>query len=263
MGGRCYDQVCAAWVCKSVAWAAWSASAFHGNATTVYLVETSMFYTAGSGDDSVGSGQMRFEKRHENSAVGLAWRGLALAVLACSIGQMVALMPSAYADDHKLWAALKQGEAFAIMRHALAPGVGDPDNFSVEECATQRNLSADGRAQARTTGEKFRRNGIKTARVYSSAWCRCKDTAVLLGLGKVEVLNKLNSFFQDYGQRAPQTTALKEWLENAPLQPPLVPVTHQVNISALTGLPTRSGEVMVVARLDGSKRLEVVGLIGE
>ncbi|MGW8207288.1 MAG: histidine phosphatase family protein [Hyphomicrobiaceae bacterium] len=176
-----------------------------------------MFYTAGSGDDSVGSGQMRFEKRHENSAVGLAWRGLALAVLACSIGEMVALVPSAYADDHKLWAALKQGEAFAIMRHALAPGVGDPDNFSVEDCATQRNLSADGRAQARVTGERFRRNGVKTARDYSSAWCRCKDTAALLGLGKVEVLDKLNSFFQDYGQRAPQTAAFERVAEECAL----------------------------------------------
>lgn len=191
------------------------------------------------------------------TAAGVFVVCLMLAFAAASVSAQ-----STRSGEAALWAALKAGEAFAIMRHALAPGVGDPDDFSVDDCATQRNLSADGRAQARAIGERFGRNGIDQARVYSSAWCRCKDTATLLGLGKVEVLEPLNSFFQDYDRRAPQTNDLKAWLATAPLSPPLVLVTHQVNISALTGRPTRSGEVLVVKRYDGG-RFEVLGSLAD
>lgn len=164
-------------------------------------------------------------------------------------------VPAIAADTSKdqLWAALASGRAFAIMRHALAPGTGDPAGFDVNVCSTQRNLSGEGRAQARRTGDRFRSNGIDAASVYSSAWCRCTETAELLKLGPVRVLPSLNSFFQQRSQRQPQTGELKAWLQAQPLDKPLVLVTHQVNITALTGVFPSSGEIVVMRRqTDGS-----------
>jgi len=150
------------------------------------------------------------------------------------------------AGEAELWAALKSGRAFAMMRHALAPGTGDPANFDVNDCKTQRNLSDVGRDQARKIGARFRANGIASARVVSSAWCRCQETARLLGLGAVATLPSLNSFFETMGRRGAQTEELKTWLAKQPLSPPLVLVTHQVNISALARQFTSSGETVVI-----------------
>ena len=86
-------------------------------------------------------------------------------------------------DEAGLWAALRDGGHVALIRHALAPGTGDPAGFRVDDCATQRNLSPAGRAQARAIGERFRANGIDTAALFSSQWCRCLDTARELALG--------------------------------------------------------------------------------
>lgn len=179
--------------------------------------------------------------------------------LACAVMLvMLGARAAGAADEAALWAALKRGEAFAMMRHALAPGFGDPDHFRLDDCATQRNLSDEGRAQARALGDRFRAQGIATARVMSSAWCRCRETAELLGLGRVETLSQLNSFFQEHERRKPQTEILRAWLASTPLTPPLVLVTHQVNISALAGQGTQSAEVVVIARKpDGS--LDVLG----
>jgi len=150
-------------------------------------------------------------------------------------------------ESAELWRALHAGEAFAIMRHAIAPGIGDPANFDVGDCTTQRILSQQGRQQAAEIGALFRDNGIKTARVMSSEWCRCLDTAEQLDLGPVERLPELNSFFENMAQRESQTAALKSWLRpNRAGKPALVLVTHQVNISALTGRFARSGEIIVV-----------------
>ena len=88
-------------------------------------------------------------------------------------------------DEAALWAALRAGGHVALIRHALAPGTGDPAGFRVDDCATQRNLSPTGRAQARAIGERFRANGIDTAAVLSSQWCRCLDTARELALGEI------------------------------------------------------------------------------
>jgi phosphohistidine phosphatase SixA len=169
---------------------------------------------------------------------------------------LLAAAPRAQADE-ALWAALREGRAFAMMRHALAPVTGDPANFDVNDCATQRNLNDVGREQARRTGDAFRDNSILLADVKTSAWCRCRDTASLLNLGTPEILQPLNSFFQNRGQRDPQTEALKQWLGEWAGSKPLVLVTHQVNISALTGEFARSGEIVVVDRnvSDGVKVL--------
>ena len=103
------------------------------------------------------------------------------------------------AGEAALLAALREGRAVALMRHATAPGTGDPAGFALGDCTTQRNLSAAGREQARATGARLRAAGIAMARIYSSQWCRCLETARLLGLGEVTELPALNSFF---GERA-------------------------------------------------------------
>lgn len=163
-------------------------------------------------------------------------------------------------DEAAVWAALRQGDAAGLMRHALAPGVGDPAGFQIDECATQRNLSDEGRAQARAIGERFRTNGVDRAEVRSSQWCRCLETAELLQLGPVVPMPALNSFFRDRSSRPEQTRAVRQALLDWPGDRPLVLVTHQVNISALTGRGATSGEIVAVAP-GGRDQIRVVGSI--
>ena len=180
---------------------------------------------------------------------------LLVLVMACTGSPAIAVEPE---QPSNLWAALKTGTAFAIMRHALAPGVGDPANLNVADCSTQRNLSGDGRRQAIEIGKRFRKSGIANAEVYTSAWCRCRDTAELLKLGKVRHLGAIGSFFREPEQAEAQTDALKSWLSAYRSNAPLILVTHYVNIAALTGVYPRSGEIVVVQRLSGG-RLKVMG----
>ncbi|MFT5488795.1 MAG: phosphohistidine phosphatase SixA [Paracoccaceae bacterium] len=172
--------------------------------------------------------------------------------------------PASAQNDAALWDTIRTGSAFAIMRHALAPGTGDPQSVVIGDCTTQRNLSENGRAQARKIGSGFRTNGITAARVLTSAWCRCAETAKLLSLGKVERLAPLNSFFVTRSREPAQTAALKAWiLQDKPARTsrrPLVLVTHQVNITALTGVYPRSGEI-VVARYAEDGKVAVLGTL--
>ena len=164
----------------------------------------------------------------------------------------------------ELWALLKSGGTVALIRHARAPGFGDPPGFRLDDCATQRNLSDDGRGQARRIGQAFRDNGVAVDRVVSSEWCRCLETAELLGLGPVERFAALNSFFQRPERRDPQLAELLPWLGDVRPRGALVVVTHQVVISALTGTGTRSGEIVVVRPRDGvagEGAIEVLGSI--
>jgi len=169
------------------------------------------------------------------------------------------LTQPAMADDSALWAALRSGDGIALMRHAQAPGTGDPAGFRLGDCATQRNLSAQGRRQARDIGELFRKNGVATANVYSSQWCRCLDTASGLALGPVVPQPALNSFFDDAGRDPEQTEALRQLIRQRPPGTPMVMVTHQVNITALTNVYPGSGEIIVVRPDQG--RLTVLGRI--
>tara|TARA_R100001369_G_scaffold18318_1_gene33806 strand:- start:112 stop:648 length:537 start_codon:yes stop_codon:yes gene_type:complete len=141
------------------------------------------------------------------------------------------------------WDALRAPDAIAIMRHALAPGVGDPQNHTIDDCTTQRNLSAKGRTQAKRTGDALRANGVTFETVYTSQWCRTRDTATLLGFAAPVDAPSLNSFFGTPGQRSRQTADLRRLLEQT--DGPRMLVTHQVNISALTGTTTRSSEIIV------------------
>lgn len=154
---------------------------------------------------------------------------------------------TAQADDNPaFWKALQQGGHVLLLRHALAPGTGDPADFSVDDCATQRNLNETGRQQARDIGALLRDAGIESAQVYSSQWCRCMDTAELLGVGQVQALPVLNSFFRNPERADPQTRALEAWIREQPLERPTVLVTHQVNITALTGIYPSSGELVLI-----------------
>lgn len=120
-----------------------------------------------------------------------------------------------------------------ILRHANAPGFADPPQFALGDCATQRNLDAAGRAQALRLGERLRAAGIVRARVLSSQWCRCLETARLLDLGPVEALPALNSFFQRPELRAPTLSALGQFLATLPTEgEPVILVTHQVVVDA-------------------------------
>lgn len=192
--------------------------------------------------------------RNLRSFVGCSGAALFFASLTFS----VLAFPAHAQGRDALWTALRDGSAFALMRHARAPGTGDPPEFDLNDCATQRNLSEDGRRQAAAIGETFRVNGIVRARVFTSAWCRCRDTALLLNLGPVETLPALNSFFAARERKDTQTEAVKAWIAAASYDAPLILVTHQVNITALTGVYPGSGEV-VVARLSPDGDITVLG----
>ncbi len=186
-----------------------------------------------------------------------------LAAALCLVATLAAGADAARASEESagLWARLSDGSHFALMRHALAPGTGDPADFALGDCSTQRNLDGAGRAQAERTGAAFRANGIERAEVRTSQWCRCRETAELLALGPVEALPSLNSFFRERARREPQTEATLAFLRQRTADAPLVLVTHQVNITALTDIFPRSGEI-IVARLAGDGRLEVAGRLG-
>lgn len=141
------------------------------------------------------------------------------------------------------WRLLREGGCVVLMRHAQTdPGLGDPPGFTLGQCRTQRNLSADGRTQARRVGEAFRRQDIAIASVRSSAWCRCVDTAQL-AFGRHALWPALNSFFQGQGDGDAQTREVLQTV--AALRAPVnwVLVTHQVNITALTGEFPAMGEL--------------------
>ncbi len=163
-------------------------------------------------------------------------------------------------DAEVLWGLLQApGDALyaVLLRHALAPGVGDPANFTLGDCSTQRNLSAEGRAQARQIGEGFRQRNVVVGELLSSQWCRCRETAELMSIGEVKPFPLLNSFFRERSKAGSQTAGVKQYLLSRYDDPGVVVmVTHQVNITALTGIVPRSGEA-VVLKLDSSGMVKV------
>jgi phosphohistidine phosphatase SixA len=151
------------------------------------------------------------------------------------------------------WDLLREGGLVVLIRHAAAPGFGDPPNFRLGDCTTQRNLSEEGRLQAQAMGEAFRRRKVPIEKVYSSQWCRCKDTAQL-AFGAFQEHPALNSFFEQPRLKDPQTEALRAFLmQLRPQRGNLVLVTHQVNITALTGVVPQPGEMVVVALEDDGR----------
>lgn len=158
------------------------------------------------------------------------------------------------------WANLRTPDHFALIRHALAPGTYDPSGFRIDDCTTQRNLSAEGRAQAVRIGELFRANGITAVRLYASQWCRCLETATLMKLGDASPQPLLNSFAQNRDRAVQQTAALRPWIAQLDLTGPTVMVTHQVVITALSEVFPGNGEIVVMRREAGGS-LTVTGRI--
>ena len=149
---------------------------------------------------------------------------------------------------------LQDGTHVLLMRHADAPGYGDPKNYQISQCSTQRNLGDLGRKQAKAIGDWLSKQGIQQAKVYSSPWCRCVDTATLLNKGEVKKELALGSFFDDMSQAKKQTEELTKFIAVERKQSPNVPiimVTHHVNIQSYVGEVVNSGD-MVLVKVDSA-----------
>lgn len=171
---------------------------------------------------------------------------------------------SAHARELAIWDQLKGSNPkgyVLVMRHALAPGVGDPENFKVNDCSTQRNLNDEGRQDARDVGQWIVRQEVKILRVESSRWCRAKETAQLLNIGKVRLNKNLDSLFEDESDWAthPQTMNIKKRiLDHRNKRGLLVFVGHFVNFQAAAGVSLDSGEGALV-RANAQGEIKVMG----
>ena len=151
----------------------------------------------------------------------------------------------ALADDTELLRNLRDGGYVLVIRHATSPGSGEPANFKLDDCATQRNLSDGGRAQARRIGETLRAYDVPIGRVLSSRWCRALETA-RLAFGRVEGEPMLDQFY-DAAVRDERTQAVRAIIADAPQAGAnLVLMTHQPNVTALTNLSVEEGEIVIM-----------------
>jgi phosphohistidine phosphatase SixA len=169
------------------------------------------------------------------------------AILALIMGAIFMAPYVARADDAQALKALRDGQAVLMMRHALAPGTGDPSNFDVDDCSTQRNLNDTGREQARAWKPFLASHGINQARVFSSQWCRCMDTATEMDVGEVTEWRSLNSFFRNRSKGPAQTRETIEQVNGLEEGAPAVLVSHQVNVTALSGVFPSSNEGVILA----------------
>ena len=182
-------------------------------------------------------------------------RAFLLGVLAAPLARARA------ADDGRAWAPLREGGHVILLRHAsTVAGVGDPPVFRLGDCSTQRNLSEAGREQARRLGARIRAERVPVAKVYTSPWCRCRETA-RLAFGEAEDWEPLSSFFDAPHREAAATESVLKRISGYSRRRPggnVVMVTHNVNIAALTKLSVGPSE-MVAVRPDGCCGLKVVG----
>lgn len=147
--------------------------------------------------------------------------------------------------DEAVWQALRTPGVVVLLRHSTAPGTFDPPDARLDDCATQRNLDAKGRAQAQRIGEAFRQRGIAVDMVLSSPRCRCLDTA-RLAFGKVEAWEPLHGAPKDSEDRNRQLADIRQRIEGHRTGPPLVLVTHGSVITGVTGRHLRMGEFLVL-----------------
>ena len=154
---------------------------------------------------------------------------------------------------------LKAGKKIVFIRHALAPGGGDPENFDLKKCKTQRNLNIEGISQSKNLGNFFEKNKIEIDKVLSSEWCRCKDTAKF-AFKNYETFDGLNSFFSDKFRKnkKQQITKLLDYLENWNESGNLILITHFVVILEIMDKSASSGEIIVA-----DKNLNYIGSISE
>ena len=149
---------------------------------------------------------------------------------------------------------LKKENNIIFIRHAIAPGNGDPSNFDISDCSTQRNLSKDGELQALKIGKFFKENNIKLTKVLSSEWCRCKDTAKI-AFGNYETKNFLNSFYDErfLENKDKQILDFQKFIRNWNKAGNLVLVTHYIVISEILDSATSSGDILIT-----NKNLEIL-----
>jgi len=144
---------------------------------------------------------------------------------------------------------LKDGQHVLLMRHADAPGFGDPPGYVISQCSSQRNLGEYGKKQAKVIGIWLASQGIQKADVFSSPWCRCLDTANLLNKGPVKIEASLASFFDNMILEKRQTKELERFIKSElakQSKQPLILVTHHVNIEAYTGKVLGVGDMILV-----------------
>lgn len=179
----------------------------------------------------------------------LLGRWLLLALLA---------VPAAHADE-ALWSLLKGGGQVVLVRHALTtPGVGDPEGMILADCATQRNLSDEGRAHAKQLGEAFRARAVSVGQLLSSPWCRCLETARLAFGREPQTSTALSNLFGRGDPQGRQVAQLRALVSRKPAAGNVVMVTHGSTILALTGVSPGTGE-MVVVTPQGEGKFAVAG----
>ena len=163
---------------------------------------------------------------------------------------------SAYSIEEIL-PSLKEGGKIIFIRHAYAPGVGDPENFNINDCSTQRNLNDEGITQSKLIGEFFKTKKIKIDKVLSSEWCRCKDTAKF-AFNHFETFDALNSFYSAKFAKNEkrQIEDLKKYIKNWKSNKNLILVTHYVVISSMLNIAVSSGEIVV-----SDKNYKIIGSI--
>ncbi len=163
---------------------------------------------------------------------------------------------SAYSVEEVL-TSLKEGGKIIFIRHALAPGNGDPENFDLNDCSTQRNLNQRGIEQSKFIGNIFNKNQIKIENVYSSEWCRCIDTAKF-AFKNYQTFSALNSFYdiRFEANEERQITQLKEFINQWNGKENIIFVTHFVVISSMLNIGTSSGEIVIT-----DKNLNIIGSI--
>ena len=149
-------------------------------------------------------------------------------------------------SNDKIQSLLKEGEKLIFIRHAVAPGGGDPVDFDILRCETQRNLSKEGIAQSKNMGKFFSENNIKIDKVLSSEWCRCKQTAQY-AFNKYETKSFLNSFFSEKfaSNKNKQINDLKKYINEWSGDNNLVLVTHYVIIQEVLNITSSSGELII------------------
>ncbi|MBU2954190.1 histidine phosphatase family protein [Marinobacter sp. F3R08] len=167
--------------------------------------------------------------------------------LTVSLVLFLPLTVSSAGNNEKAWDALREGRAVLMIRHALAPGTGDPGNLDINDCSTQRNLNDTGREQARAWKPFLAKHDIDEARVFSSQWCRCMDTATGMDMGMVTEWPALNSFFRNRRDGQTQTQQTITLANQLGQGAPVILVSHQVNITALTGIFPASNEGVIMA----------------
>ena len=163
---------------------------------------------------------------------------------------------SAFSDD-KILKSLKEGKKLVFIRHAIAPGNGDPNNFDINDCSTQRNLDEKGIEESKKIGLFFKNNKIKIDKVLSSQWCRCKDTAKY-AFKNFETFDALNSFYDEKfaENETKQIKDLKNYIKNWNSDKNLVLITHFVVISSILNTGSSSGEIII-----SDKKFNIIGSI--